>query len=149
MTQPTTDSLIAYWRQGEAIIEAALAKAVAADPLDAPMPLHGGDAKLYHQGAADAYRHALEMMAPGDTPDIAYWLDGQKIVASCLATSAAGDWLDAPMPLHGAQAKIYLQARADAFGHAIEMMGYPEDATEETLLLVNVRTAAVAPVLAA
>ena len=70
MTAPTETSLIKYWRQGEAIVEAALAKAVAADPLDAPMPLLGREAEIYHQGRADAFRHALEMMGyPEETTE--------------------------------------------------------------------------------
>lgn len=64
MSQPTAQTQIAYWKQGAALIEACLAKAVAADPRDAPMPLAGDDAALWHRAQAEAYRHCLEMMGP-------------------------------------------------------------------------------------
>lgn len=147
MTKPTTASLLTYLRQGTMVIEGALAKAVAADPQNVPMAFTGTDAQLYHQGAADAYRHTLEMMEPGDELDVVSWREGEAVIKQCLAVSAAGDWLDAPMPLHGDGAKVYLQGRTDAFAHGLEMMGYPEDATEETLQRVNVHTTDGAPVL--
>lgn len=43
------------------IVEAKLAVATAADPADAPFPLVGGEAGLWHRAAASAYLHALEM----------------------------------------------------------------------------------------
>lgn len=51
-----------YWRDGTAIIEKALAKAVAADLADVPFPLTGAAASLWHSASASAYQHALEMM---------------------------------------------------------------------------------------
>jgi len=66
MTQPTAATLLAYHAQGARIIEACLAKAAKADPLDAPMPLTGDDAALWHRAQVEAYRHALEMMGPVD-----------------------------------------------------------------------------------
>lgn len=54
--------LMTYWRDGHAIVEARLDKAVKADPSDAPIPLTGEQAKLWHMAQADAYRDALEMM---------------------------------------------------------------------------------------
>lgn len=60
----------AYWRGGTRIVEGCLAKAVRADPLDAPIPLVGHEAKLWHEAQANAYRHALEMMGvPADGVD--------------------------------------------------------------------------------
>jgi hypothetical protein len=56
-----------YWKEGAAIVEACLAKAQKADPSDAPMPLVGKKAALWHRAQAEAYRHALEMMAPPGT----------------------------------------------------------------------------------
>lgn len=65
--QPATpETRLAYCAQGAQIIEAALAKALKADPADAPMPLTGEDAALWHRAQASAYQHALEMMAPAD-----------------------------------------------------------------------------------
>lgn len=51
-----------YWRQGTRVIEECLAKAVAANPSDAPFPLVGEEAALWHSARAAAYQHALEMM---------------------------------------------------------------------------------------
>lgn len=51
-----------YWRKGTEIIERCLKKAAAASPSDAPFPLVGDEARLWHQAQAEAYRHALEMM---------------------------------------------------------------------------------------
>ncbi len=66
MTQPTAQTQIAYWKQGADIIEACLAKAVAADPRDAPIPLDADQSALWHRAQAEAYRHCLEMMGPVD-----------------------------------------------------------------------------------
>jgi len=60
----TTETHLAYCAQGARIIEAALAKAQRADPADAPFPLVGEEAALWHRAQASAYQHALEMMAP-------------------------------------------------------------------------------------
>lgn len=51
-----------YWRRGHERIEACLAEAMKADPLDAPIPLVGVEAKRWHSYRAEAFRHALEMM---------------------------------------------------------------------------------------
>lgn len=51
-----------YWKDGSKIIEGCLAKSLDADPSDAPFPLIGNDAKIWHLAQANAYRHALEMM---------------------------------------------------------------------------------------
>jgi hypothetical protein len=64
VTQPTAQTQIAYWKQGADIIEACLAKAVAADPREAPIPLDATQAALWHRAQAEAYRHCLEMMGP-------------------------------------------------------------------------------------
>lgn len=50
------------WRKGTEIIERCLKKVAAACPSDAPFPLVGDEARLWHQAQAEAYRHALEMM---------------------------------------------------------------------------------------
>lgn len=49
-------------KEGLQIIEAALAKARKADPLDVPMPLVGDEARIWHAATANAYQHALEML---------------------------------------------------------------------------------------
>lgn len=59
---PTAETLAAYWKSGEAVIEACLAKALKADHADAPFPFDEQQAALWHQAQAAAYQHALEMM---------------------------------------------------------------------------------------
>ncbi len=49
-------------KEGLHIIEAALAKALKADPNDAPIPLHGDEARIWHTAQAGAYAHALDML---------------------------------------------------------------------------------------
>lgn len=51
-----------YWKEGTSIIEKCLDRAIKANPSDAPFPLFGEEAKIYHEAQANAYRHALEMM---------------------------------------------------------------------------------------
>lgn len=60
------DMTMRHWREGADAIEACLAKAERAAHADAPFPLDEAQAKLWHRAQADAYRHALEMMAPED-----------------------------------------------------------------------------------
>jgi len=57
-----------YWKEGTAIIEACLSKAIRADPGDVPFPLIGEEAKLWHQAQKVAYQHALEMMGYQSKP---------------------------------------------------------------------------------
>jgi hypothetical protein len=58
----TPDGELAYWSEGTRLIEECLAKAKLADPDDAPFPMTGDEAQLWHRAQAAAYRHALEMM---------------------------------------------------------------------------------------
>lgn len=60
MADPQT--LIAYWQHGQQIVERCLEKAQQANPADAPMPLVGAEAALWHRAQMEAYRHCLEMM---------------------------------------------------------------------------------------
>lgn len=59
---PDPQTLIAYWKHGQEIVERCLQKAQAANPSDAPMPLVGDEAALWHRAQIEAYRHCLEMM---------------------------------------------------------------------------------------
>lgn len=61
---PMTAAHATYWRQGAQIVQACLDKAAKADPLDAPMPMTAAEAAIWHRAQVEAYRHALEMMAP-------------------------------------------------------------------------------------
>lgn len=52
---------------GLKVLEKNLAKAVEANPHEAPFPLVGEQATLWHRATAEAYRHALEMVFIGRT----------------------------------------------------------------------------------
>lgn len=62
--KPNPDDPLIYWLNGAAIIEEYLKVAIAENPADAPFPLVGREAAIWHEAQADAYRHALEMMGP-------------------------------------------------------------------------------------
>lgn len=53
---------ISYWKRGTEVIIKCLDEANAADPLDAPIPFVGIEAKRWHAYRAEAFRHSLEMM---------------------------------------------------------------------------------------
>lgn len=71
-------TLIAYWQHGQNIVERCLEKAQRAHPADAPMPLVGDEAALWHRAQMEAYRHCLEMMGYPTEADEALL---QRIVA--------------------------------------------------------------------
>lgn len=50
---------------GIEIIEKCLAQAVAAKPEDAPIPLTGQSAAIWHKAQENAFRHVLEMISVG------------------------------------------------------------------------------------
>lgn len=54
-----------------------------------------------------------------------YWVDGSAIIEKCLtrATDAAHE--DAPFGMGDADARIWHEAQANAYQHALEMMGVP------------------------
>jgi hypothetical protein len=58
---------------------------------------------------------------------------GTDAIEKCLAVSAKGDWNDAPMPLHGDDARLWLRAQTEAYQHALEMMGYLSDESPSSL----------------
>lgn len=61
---------------------------------------------------------------------IRYWKRGTNVIKDCLAESVRADVMDAPIPLVGIEAKRWHAYRAEAFRHALEMMGYPESEFE-------------------
>lgn len=56
-----------------------------------------------------------------------YQKRGTEVIEKCLAVAAKGDWNDAPMPLHGDEARLWLRAQTEAYLHALEMMGFLDD----------------------
>lgn len=53
---------ITYWRRGTKVIIKCLEEARKADPMEAPIPFVGIEAKRWHAFRAEAFRHSLEMM---------------------------------------------------------------------------------------
>lgn len=66
MKQEDLARLHGYWVCGNAIIDACLKKAVAADPADAPIGLSTEEVDVWHRAQAEAYSHAIEMMGVPD-----------------------------------------------------------------------------------
>lgn len=59
-------------------------------------------------------------MVPSET----YWREGTAIVEEALEKSLKADPLDAPFPLMDDDARLWHQAQAVAYQHALEMMGF-------------------------
>jgi len=62
---------------------------------------------------------------------IAYWKRGHGVIEKAMNKAYAGDWQDAPMPLTGEEASLWLRAQGEAYQHALEMMGVPSTFTKE------------------
>lgn len=58
---------------------------------------------------------------------IRYWKRGTDLINECLKKAAKADPLDAPMPLIGIEASRWHSYQAEAYRHALEMMGLPQD----------------------
>lgn len=54
-----------------------------------------------------------------------YVKHGQEVIEKAVKVAYAGDWQDAPMPLTGDEASLWLRAQGEAYQHALEMMGLP------------------------
>lgn len=89
------DARLTYWTLGAQLVEGCLARAVRGDHADAPFPLDEAQAKLWHRAQAEAFRHALEMMAPpedGTSEDTLRNCNDstRAILAKAAADAAAG-----------------------------------------------------------
>lgn len=90
-TSPTP--LETYWRQGAQIVQACLDKADRCAShahqafLEAPIGLTAEQAQLWHRAQAEAYRHALEMMAPPEEASDALVERTNESVAKLLAAA--------------------------------------------------------------
>lgn len=70
--------------------------------------------------------------------DLDYWRAGTKIIEECLANAIKADPGDVPFPLVGAEAKLWHQAQAVAYQHALEMMGMPSSPARAVVIqLIN------------
>lgn len=58
---------------------------------------------------------------------VRYWKRGTDLINECLKTAARADHGDAPFPLDHAEAKFWHNAQMEAYRHALEMMGLPQD----------------------
>lgn len=88
---------------------------------------------LRHGEAWPAYRDgpgnlevALAMEIDELRKQVEYWQRGTNVIMKCFDEAAKADPMDAPIPLIGIEAKRWHAYRAEAFRHALEMMGVPE-----------------------
>lgn len=56
---------------------------------------------------------------------LVYWTDGANIIKQCLAKAVRAEHADAPFPMDAEQAALWHRAQAEAYRHALEMMGPP------------------------
>ena len=61
-----------------------------------------------------------------ETSSIAYWKEGTRLVEECLTKARNADPDDVPFPLSEIEGKLWHQAQAAAYQHALEMMGWTE-----------------------
>lgn len=59
---------------------------------------------------------------------LAYWQRGTDLINECLKKAHRADHGDAPFPLDEKEAKFWHNAQMEAYRHALEMMGVPENA---------------------
>ena len=64
---------------------------------------------------------------------IRYWEQGTRIIEGCLAQALQAKLADTPMDLAPEQHATWHRARAEAFQHALEIMGHPGAVGEEIL----------------
>jgi len=135
---------------GIVLIEDQLATATRAAAEDAPFPLRGNDARIYHEAAKGAYVHSLEMVSsdcvrelfnnldqvPGDdvaldtqNQQIAELLFGQcgvtsgaDVIEKCLKVATRAEHADAPFPMNAEQGAIWHRAQRTAYLYVLEML---------------------------
>jgi GNAT superfamily N-acetyltransferase len=135
---------------GIALVENALVTATRASPTDAPFPLVGEEARIYHEGTTAAYVHSLEMVSSdclrellnslGQTPEseadltsqnqiIAEALFGQfgvtsgaEVIEKCLAVATRAKHADAPFPMNAEQGAVWHRAQRTAYQYVLEML---------------------------
>lgn len=135
---------------GIALIENQLVTATRATPADAPFPLTGEEARIYHDGTTAAYVHSLEMVSSdclrelfntlGDTPDsdaaltsenqvIAEALFGQygvnsgaDVIEKRLAVATRAKHADAPFPMNVEQGAVWHRAQRTAYQYVLGML---------------------------
>ena len=135
---------------GIALVENQLVTSTRATPTDAPVPLVGEEARIYHEGSISAYVHSLEMVSsdcvrelfnslgpvPGDDAGlcaqnqlIAETLFGRYGVTSgadaiekCLAVATRAEHADAPFPMNAAHGAVWHRAQRTAYQYVLEML---------------------------
>lgn len=75
---------------------------------------------------------ALQALIAEKDSMLAYWRDGAGIVETCLAVAVEAKPETAVFPLIGREAQLWHQAQAEAYRHALEMMGPPESRANST-----------------
>lgn len=135
---------------GIALVENQLVTSTRATPADAPFPLVGEEARIYHEGSISAYVHSLEMVSSdcvrelfnslGPVPGDDAALDAQNqliaealfgrygvtsgadVIEKCLAMATRAEHADAPFPMDTAHGAIWHQAQRTAYQYVLEML---------------------------
>lgn len=135
---------------GIALVENQLATSTRAAPADAPFPLVGEEARIYHEGAISAYVHSLEMVSsdcvrelfnslgpvPGDEAALVAQnqlmaemlfgkcgvTSGADVIEKCLAVATRAEHADAPFPMNAQQGAVWHQAQRTAYQYVLEML---------------------------
>lgn len=89
-----------------------------------------------HENAAPEKRHMMNPILVGGGARLAAeairevlreWQEGAAIVENCLEVARRAQHEDAPFPMSPSEARIWHNARQEAFRHALEMMPLPSD----------------------
>lgn len=92
------------------------------------------DERLRTVGATEIQPNAKNAISPDEPrreslPAQAtdYWREGTRLIEEKLARAARADFADAPFGSSPHEAALWHKAQAEAFRHALEMMGIPQD----------------------
>lgn len=135
---------------GIALVENQLTTSKQASPGDAPFPLVGEEARIYHDGALSAYVHSLEMVSsdcvrelfnslgpvPGEEAALvtqnrlmAEMLfgkcgvsSGADVIEKCLVVATRAEHADAPFLMNAEQSAVWHRAQRTAYQYVLEML---------------------------
>jgi hypothetical protein len=88
---------------------------------------YGEEWPAFRDSSPDNLHIALAYEIAALRTQIRYWKRGTDLINECLKTAARADHGDAPFPLDHAEAKFWHNAQMEAYRHALEMMGLPQD----------------------
>lgn len=88
---------------------------------------YGEEWPAYRINGPDNMHVALAYEVAALRAQMRYWKRGTDLINDCLKKAARAEHGDAPFPLGADDAKFWHNAQAEAYRHALEMMGVPED----------------------